>query len=194
MITARGRRSFAPFASVAAPTFRFPPVASSERPVHPGPACSAVSTALTSSAAAALSALPRPTAAVVSYFSPALRSMRPLLLPCKEMTVRARSKSKDSGEATFNKARITQSIRDFFGPFVATPAATANTFYMRIEKDHGRLEHRPCQSFNQPDCRHDPAQRPDLSARVSRCGARPLQGGLRLNGAGEHSNAQLSHG
>ena len=86
MITARGRRSFAPFASIAAPTVHFRPVASSAPPVHPGPAWSAVSTALTSSAAAALSALPRPTAAVVSYFSPALRSMKPLLLQRKKTT------------------------------------------------------------------------------------------------------------
>ena len=99
-----GRQSFAPFASVAAPTVHF-------RQSLPGAAGSPWAglvsgiDGLDLLCGGGAVGFACPTAAVVSYFSPALRSMRPLLLQRKKTTVRACSKSKDSREATFNKAR-----------------------------------------------------------------------------------------
>lgn len=65
-----------------------------------------------------------------------------------------------------NHPKLAESIRDFFDTFRAAPGATAHTFYESIEKDHGRLEHRRCYSFDQLDCLHSAAQWPDLSSFV----------------------------
>ena len=66
-----------------------------------------------------------------------------------------------------NHPKLAESIRDFFDAFKGAPAAaTPHSFFESIEKDHGRIEHRRCYSFDQLDCLHDPAKWPGLRSFV----------------------------
>ena len=63
-----------------------------------------------------------------------------------------------------NQPKLAESIRDFFEAFQAAPGKTPHHNDEALEKNHGRIEVRRCQVFDQLGCLHAPERWPDLKS------------------------------